>query len=141
GAARLRTERDHAAGCRCEGRQRGRTSCENCHSIARSLGPLAVRRASMYGLALRGRSLAMTMGCLFFSGGLLAALALVATGASAETSEASQRGLSLGLRTGWAFPMGALEKADRQSSNFSGMLPVWFDAGYRWSEQFYAGGY
>jgi hypothetical protein len=37
--------------------------------------------------------------------------------------------------------MGAFEKGDPQSSNFTGMLPVWFDAGYRWSTQFYTGAY
>jgi hypothetical protein len=51
------------------------------------------------------------------------------------------QGISVGLRAGWAFPMGALKKGESLRSNFSGMIPVWLDAGYRISRQFYLGAY
>ncbi len=54
---------------------------------------------------------------------------------------APQRGFSVGARTGWAIPFGSLVKGDSMQANFDGMVPLWFDAGYRLSEQFYAGGY
>jgi len=53
----------------------------------------------------------------------------------------ARRGFSLGARSGWALPYGSLVKGDSMGSNFDGMVPVWFDAGYRWNEQFYVGGY
>jgi hypothetical protein len=87
----------------------------------------------MYGLTTMRRGVVLAASASF-----LVAVALVATKASAETSE---RGVSLGLRTGWALPMGALAKGDPQRSNFTGMLPLWIDAGYRFSDQIYLGAY
>ena len=81
------------------------------------------------------------MGRVCISGSFLLASALAAPSAFADATGAAPLGISLGLRSGWAFPMGALEKGDSQSSNFTGMLPVWFDAGYRWSDQIYTGAY
>jgi hypothetical protein len=49
--------------------------------------------------------------------------------------------VSLGLRTGWAFPIGSLASNDSLGANFDGMLPVWLDVGYRLNNEFYVGGY
>jgi hypothetical protein len=54
-------------------------------------------------------------------------------------NERNDRGVSLGLRLGWGFPAGLLSKGDSLSSNLSGMVPVWIDAGYRLSHQIYLG--
>jgi len=53
----------------------------------------------------------------------------------------SDRGLSFGVRTGWSFPIGALQKNDSMRSNFTGMVPIWLDAGYRASKHLYLGAY
>ncbi|HKQ70201.1 MAG TPA: hypothetical protein VJT73_12720 [Polyangiaceae bacterium] len=55
--------------------------------------------------------------------------------------ESPARGVSVGLRVGYAFPIGSLATNDSLGSNFGGMLPLWLDAGYRVSEQVYLGGY
>src|SRR5262245_32141392 len=44
---------------------------------------------------------------------------------AAPAPAVSDQGISVGLRIGWAFPIGSLEKGDSLRSNFSGMLPVW----------------
>jgi hypothetical protein len=53
---------------------------------------------------------------------------------------AADHGFSLGARVGWAFPIGSISAGDTLSSNFSGMLPVVVDAGYRVGRQVYLGG-
>jgi hypothetical protein len=54
---------------------------------------------------------------------------------------ATERGVSVGVRTGWSLPIGALEKGDSMRSNFTGMVPIWLDAGYRLSKHLYLGAY
>jgi hypothetical protein len=59
----------------------------------------------------------------------------------ASAPPSTGRGFSVGARSGWAIPFGSLVAGDAMQANFDGMVPLWFDAGYRVSEQFYAGGY
>jgi hypothetical protein len=47
----------------------------------------------------------------------------------------------VGLRVAYGFPLGSVSRKDTLSSNLTGMLPVWLDAGYRVSRQFYVGAY
>jgi hypothetical protein len=54
---------------------------------------------------------------------------------------ADRSGVSVGLRVAWGFPIGSVQEDDRLSSNFNGILPIWFDAGYRISPEIYLGGY
>src|SRR4051794_17101118 len=55
----------------------------------------------------------------------------IATPATVSPSAPRATGFSLGLRLAYAFPLGSLSKNDALSSNLSGMLPLWLDAGYR----------
>ncbi len=56
-------------------------------------------------------------------------------------------GLSLGLRAGYALPMGSVAKDPRLGSQTdlskyaSGMAPLWLDVGYRITPNWYVGGY
>jgi hypothetical protein len=59
----------------------------------------------------------------------------------APAAPSSDQGVSFGLRAGWSIPIGALEKNDSMRSNFSGMVPLWLDAGYRLSKHLYLGAY
>jgi hypothetical protein len=101
--------------------------------MAGSDGPLGVwwapvqRQATMTRVAVSGCFLAVAM--------------LLTSSVSAESGEDRVSGASIGLRTGWALPMAALEKNDPMKSNFTGMLPLWFDAGYRWNSTLYTGAY
>jgi len=67
------------------------------------------------------------------------------TGAVPPRPSYYEPGFSVGLRTGFGFPLG--DRADVQGqkdslgSNFSGLLPLWLDAGYRISKVFYVGAY
>jgi hypothetical protein len=58
-----------------------------------------------------------------------------------EPRAADRPGVSVGLRLGWGFPIGSLATDDSLGSNFDGILPIWFDAGYRISPEVYLGGY
>ena len=58
-----------------------------------------------------------------------------------EPRAADRPGVSVGLRLAWGFPIGSVAKDDSLGSNFSGILPIWFDAGYRISPAVYLGGY
>src|SRR5258706_5747565 len=69
------------------------------------------------------------------------ALTLTAAASRASSSEAPGRGFSMGARTGFGFPVGALARGDALSSNFGGMIPIWIDAGYRVSEPIFVGAY
>jgi hypothetical protein len=63
-------------------------------------------------------------------------------GPDGETPSGTQdRGISVGLRAGFAFPIGLLAKGDDLSANVTGMVPIWLDAGYRLSRAFYVGAY
>jgi hypothetical protein len=59
-----------------------------------------------------------------------------------------KRGLALGLRLGFALPVGTAAGAAQkgapgvsQSSTVGIMLPLWLDAGYRFNQRWYAGAY
>jgi hypothetical protein len=55
---------------------------------------------------------------------------------------ARERGVSVGLRAAYAFPIGRWAKGDDLSANVSGMVvPIWVDAGYRLSREFYVGAF
>jgi hypothetical protein len=58
-----------------------------------------------------------------------------------EPKAADRSGVSLGLRVGWGFPIGKVQADDPLGSNFNGILPIWFDAGYRIIPELYVGGY
>jgi hypothetical protein len=80
------------------------------------------------------------MRALVFSG-LLAVGLMVASSAMAETTPT---GLELGLRTGYALPLGSAigGSGNNDLSNaFSGVVPIWIDAGYRITPSFYVGGF
>jgi outer membrane protein W len=52
------------------------------------------------------------------------------------------RGLSFGLRTGYGLPFGKQYDGDANvRSDFKGTIPIWLDAGYRFSPSIYAGAY
>jgi len=88
---------------------------------------------------------------LLLPSSLGAIVVLTTTVAIAQTSDtpveppppraADRPGVSVGLRVAWAFPIGSLQADDRLGSNFKGILPLWFDAGYRISPEIYVGGY
>jgi hypothetical protein len=59
----------------------------------------------------------------------------------APPQTAPERGISVGLRAGYAFPMGLWAKGDDLSANVRGMVPIWVDAGYRLSREFYVGAF
>jgi hypothetical protein len=63
------------------------------------------------------------------------------TPAPEPNEHVKSRGVSFGLRAGYALPAGALTKGDPIRSNLTGMLPLWLDAGYRVSEPIYLGAY
>jgi outer membrane protein len=69
-----------------------------------------------------------------------------ADGGQGETTAPKQKaadrsGVSVGARVGWGFPIGSLTKGDSFGDNLSGILPIWFDVGYRISPEIYLGGY
>jgi hypothetical protein len=67
-------------------------------------------------------------------------------GAASATAE-SGKGPSIGLRFGWGLPLGSRIRRLRVTEpmgpgkEFSGLVPIWFDAGYRFSKLVYVGGY
>jgi outer membrane protein W len=75
----------------------------------------------------------------------------LASGASAQAPAAKPGGFSLGLRTGFALPMGRVgyiaidNVADTRSRPLSdkimGMVPIWLDAGYRINPSVYVGAF
>jgi hypothetical protein len=85
---------------------------------------------------------------LFVSGGLVAA-AIVMTAGSAPADEGSPApaGVEVGLRTGYALPFGGISGASSGvnaislSNSVSGVLPLWLDAGYRFSPNVYIGAF
>jgi hypothetical protein len=52
-----------------------------------------------------------------------------------------ERGVSLGLRTGFAFPMGSSAQDVNLSDSVSGQIPIWLDAGYLINPHIYVGAY
>jgi hypothetical protein len=59
-----------------------------------------------------------------------------------EAPSNPDRGLSLGLRTGYALPFGKPYDSDVSMSNdLRGIVPIWVDAGYRINPSIYVGAY
>jgi hypothetical protein len=50
-------------------------------------------------------------------------------------------GFAFGFRAAWAFPFGDLNATDGLSSQVAGQIPVWLEAGWRFSKNVYAGAY
>lgn len=76
---------------------------------------------------------------------LESAPALAAEGGGRPRRSDYDPGVAVGFRSGWGFPFGdrasVQGQKDSLSSNFNGMLPLWFDAGYRISKNVYVGAY
>jgi hypothetical protein len=64
------------------------------------------------------------------------------TAVTKETPRDPNRGVQLGLRTGFALPFGKPYDADISLRNdLRGTIPIWIDAGYRLSPSIYVGAY
>lgn len=50
-------------------------------------------------------------------------------------------GFAFGVRAAWAIPFGDLNNSDSLSSDVSGQLPLWLEAGWRFTKSIYAGAY
>jgi hypothetical protein len=50
-------------------------------------------------------------------------------------------GLDLGLRLGYGIPMGSSAKDVKMSDHVDGQIPIWIDAGYRFTPNIMAGAY
>ena len=73
----------------------------------------------------------------------LAAAVVLSSNAGAESSEATKReyGLAFGLRTGYAIPFGSTSSNSNLSDLVKGMVPIWIDAGFRFSPYVYLGAF
>jgi hypothetical protein len=92
-----------------------------------------------------------TVGALagvLFASSLALAQAQEPPAPSPATAEAKPQGLAVGLRSGYALPMGqvggvaiggAMAKASDLKDGVTGMVPVWVDAGYRLNPNMYVG--
>ncbi len=60
----------------------------------------------------------------------LAATATILSGGTAR-ADPSPSGIEIGLRTGYAIPLGSVAKGHDLSDAITGAIPIWFDAGYR----------
>lgn len=78
--------------------------------------------------------------------GALAASAVLFTGNSAR-ADATPTGIEVGLRSGYALPLGDIQgapsggQAPALGDTFSGMIPIWVDAGYRLNPNMMIGGF
>ena len=104
--------------------------------------------ASSPGMIGAGWTLASRTLCFgaLFSILVSSALAAPASGASQpkaapENPGRPERGLTIGLRSGWAFPLGDRLSNDSLSESYVGLLPFWLDAGYRLSPRIFVGAY
>ncbi len=61
--------------------------------------------------------------------------------ARVESSDFVARGLSLGVRSGWAFPVGSIASGAALSDAATGTIPIWVDAGFKFNPHVYVGGY
>jgi hypothetical protein len=76
--------------------------------------------------------------------------------ALASAAEASPTGIEIGVRTGYSLPLGQVTGGGNPitlngttyqsqpldlSKDYTGLVPIWFDLGYRVSPQLYAGAY
>ena len=69
--------------------------------------------------------------------GVAAAMALACMPAQAD----EQSGFALGVRTGYGIPIGAAASGTSLGNLEGGMVPLWFDLGYRFSPSLYLGGF
>jgi hypothetical protein len=69
--------------------------------------------------------------------GLAAAIALGSQAARAD----EQSGVSVGVRTGYGIPVGAAKSGLSLGDYAGGMIPFWFDLGYRLDPHWYVGVY
>ena len=78
-------------------------------------------------------------GSLFGTGPAIAA----SIGAAAGFSRyfITPTGFAFGVRAAWAFPFGDLNPTETLGSNVSGQLPIWLEAGWRFTRNIYAGIY
>lgn len=67
-----------------------------------------------------------------------AAATLLPAIAQAQTPDS---GFTAALRAGYGFPMGGLEGSAALSDQFSGQVPFWLDAGYRFGKNHFIGAY
>src|SRR5260370_23228545 len=85
-----------------------------------------------------------------FSVGLAIGIVSLASAASAQTGKPD--GLALGLRLGYAIPMGKVAEPSTTPANanasggdlsdgVSGMIPIWLDVGYRLNPNIFIGGF
>jgi hypothetical protein len=78
--------------------------------------------------------------------GVLAASAVVLSGNTAR-ADATPTGIEVGLRSGYAIPLGnstgapSGQTAPSLSDSISGMIPIWVDAGYRLNPNMMIGAY
>lgn len=61
--------------------------------------------------------------------------------APSESSQRAKRGIAFGIRLGYGHPLGNSGEATKLSTSIQGMVPIWIDAGYRISPQFYVGAF
>jgi hypothetical protein len=83
--------------------------------------------------------------------GLAIGIVSLASAASAQTAPGKPDGLALGLRLGYALPMGKLAEPTASAMNagtggdlsdvVSGMIPIWLDVGYRLNPNVFIGGF
>jgi hypothetical protein len=78
--------------------------------------------------------------------GLACGVLFAASAAFAQAPAGKPDGLALGIRTGYALPIGTIGATPGTSSQdltaaVRGVLPIWLDAGYRVSPNFYLGGF
>jgi hypothetical protein len=63
------------------------------------------------------------------------------TAVTKETPRDPNRGLQLGLRTGYGLPFGKLYGDANVRGDVNGIIPIWVDAGYRINPSIYVGAY
>jgi hypothetical protein len=72
-------------------------------------------------------------------------LAMTIAAAGSASADASPTGVELGLRSGYAIPMGNAVGGNGPNNNlsslFNGVVPIWVDAGYRLNPNIYIGAF
>ncbi len=70
---------------------------------------------------------------------LVAVLGAIAVPRGAAARSELLQGLQLGVRTGWAVPLGALERHGLDLNDaVDGQIPIWIDLGYRFTPNLHA---
>jgi len=67
--------------------------------------------------------------------------ALTASLSFAGASHADETGVEIGVRTGYAIPLGNAAGDADLDQLYSGIIPLWFDLGYRLTPNVMIGGY